>query len=93
MQIMDALALMEIKDRTWTIQACSAVTKEGTESFVIRILNFECRFAGRHGMAGEDDLGEEMTHRIYHVYFIQALHCICICIFVISIFSETIAQL
>ena len=26
---MNTLALMEIKDRTWTIQACSAVTKEG----------------------------------------------------------------
>jgi hypothetical protein len=26
---MNTLQLMEIKDRTWTIQACSAVTKEG----------------------------------------------------------------
>ena len=26
---MGNLTLMEIKDRTWTIQACSAVTKEG----------------------------------------------------------------
>jgi ADP-ribosylation factor-like protein 3 len=28
-EIMNNLTLMEIKDRTWTIQACSAVTKEG----------------------------------------------------------------
>lgn len=28
-EIMGNLQLMEIKDRTWTIQACSAVTKEG----------------------------------------------------------------
>ena len=29
--IMSTLTLMEIKDRTWTIQACSAVTKEGLQ--------------------------------------------------------------
>ena len=28
---MGTLTLMDIKDRTWTIQACSAVTKEGKE--------------------------------------------------------------
>jgi ADP-ribosylation factor-like protein 3 len=28
-EIMNNLTLMEIKDRTWTIQACSAVTKDG----------------------------------------------------------------
>ncbi len=28
-EIMNSLTLMEIKDRTWTIQACSAVTKDG----------------------------------------------------------------
>lgn len=27
---MNTLTLMEIKDRTWNIQACSAVTKDGT---------------------------------------------------------------
>lgn len=30
-EIMNTLTLMEIKDRTWTIQACSAVTKEGLQ--------------------------------------------------------------
>jgi ADP-ribosylation factor-like protein 3 len=30
-EIMSFLTLMEIKDRTWTIQACSAVTKEGLQ--------------------------------------------------------------
>lgn len=30
-EIMSTLTLMEIKDRTWTIQACSAVTKEGLQ--------------------------------------------------------------
>ncbi len=30
-EIMQTLTLMEIKDRTWTIQACSAVTKEGLQ--------------------------------------------------------------
>jgi len=30
-EIMSHLQLMEIKDRTWTIQACSAVTKEGLQ--------------------------------------------------------------
>ncbi len=28
-EILNTLNLMNIKDRTWTIQACSAVTKEG----------------------------------------------------------------
>lgn len=28
-EIVSTLNLMDIKDRTWTIQACSAVTKEG----------------------------------------------------------------
>ena len=31
-EIMNSLTLMEIKDRTWTIQACSAVTKDGKQS-------------------------------------------------------------
>ncbi len=30
-EILNTLSLMEIKDRTWTIQACSAVTKEGLQ--------------------------------------------------------------
>ncbi len=30
-EILNTLSLMAIKDRTWTIQACSAVTKEGLQ--------------------------------------------------------------
>jgi ADP-ribosylation factor-like protein 3 len=30
-EILNTLSLMEIKDRTWTIQACSAVTKKGLQ--------------------------------------------------------------
>ena len=37
-EIMSTLTLMEIKDRTWTIQACSAVTKEGMQS-TIRLIH------------------------------------------------------
>ena len=47
-EIMNNLTLMEIKDRTWTIQACSAVTKEG------KLLNQHThiyRPPRRHGMA------------------------------------------
>ena len=32
---MSTLTLMEIKDRTWNIQACSAVTKEGNTIILI----------------------------------------------------------
>ena len=32
---MEKLTLMSIKDRTWNIQACSAVTKEGKNSALI----------------------------------------------------------
>ena len=28
-EVMDALKLEQIQDRTWNIQACSAITKEG----------------------------------------------------------------
>jgi hypothetical protein len=32
---------MEIKDRTWTIQACSAVTKEGRNLTIIMSLGLQ----------------------------------------------------
>ena len=48
-EIMSNLQLMEIKDRTWTIQACSAVTKEG-KSNTKATYNWY-RSPGRHGMA------------------------------------------
>lgn len=48
---------MEIKDRTWTIQACSAVTKEG--KIQARRLSI-CRFTRRHGVACKDNFREEM---------------------------------
>ncbi len=46
---------MEIKDRTWTIQACSAVTKEGKED------GFKLyRSSGWHGVARQDNFRKEV---------------------------------
>ena len=32
-EVLEKLSLMEIQERTWNIQACSALTKEGKYSF------------------------------------------------------------
>ena len=48
-EIMNTLTLMEVKDRTWTIQACSAVTKEGKMHG--KTLCSVYRSAGRNGVA------------------------------------------
>lgn len=53
---MNTLQLMEIKDRTWTIQACSAVTKEG--KLLIRLTSL--RTSRWHGVARKDHIREEM---------------------------------
>jgi ADP-ribosylation factor-like protein 3 len=49
-EIMINLQLMEIKDRTWTIQACSAITREGkfSHTFVLTVLYRPSR---GHGVA------------------------------------------
>jgi hypothetical protein len=52
---MNTLQLMEIKDRTWTIQACSAVTKEGMGG------EFHWfRSSGWHGVARQDHFRKEV---------------------------------
>jgi hypothetical protein len=51
---------MEIKDRTWTIQACSAVTKEGNNYLV----NGFIRTSRGYGMASEDHIREEMSIKL-----------------------------
>jgi ADP-ribosylation factor-like protein 3 len=55
-EIMNNLTLMDIKDRTWTIQACSAVTKEGKPHLLLTF-----RSPGGHGVARQDHLREEVT--------------------------------
>lgn len=55
-EIMNTLTLMEIKDRTWTIQACSAVTKEGKTCEAM----MGYRPPGGNGVARQNDLREEM---------------------------------
>lgn len=56
---MNALTLMEIKDRTWTIQACSAVTKEGKITIVLIFAFY--RSSRGHGMVSQNNLREEMS--------------------------------
>ena len=41
-EVMDALELSQITDRTWNIQACSAVSKEGLMEgmeWIVQVLN------------------------------------------------------
>jgi hypothetical protein len=45
---------MNIQERTWNIQACSALTKEGKLPKMLIV----CRSSGRHGVVGEDDFSQ-----------------------------------
>ena len=45
-EILNHLKLMDIKDRTWNIQACSALTKEGKYSNVVPPAHYDCLSTG-----------------------------------------------
>jgi ADP-ribosylation factor-like protein 3 len=58
-EILNHMKLMDIQNRTWNIQACSALTKEGKLSFHLTNI-MEYRTSRGYGVAREDYLREEV---------------------------------
>lgn len=57
---MNTLTLMNIKDRTWTIQACSAITKEGKKKVLNKVVMIMYRSPRGHGVARKNHLRKEV---------------------------------